>query len=134
MWTLSKIVDGDTLYAIDSTGNSTKFRLIGIDTPESRHPRKPVQPYSAEATAALTSYLANDTLYIEYDIQTVDRYNRALAYVYDADKELVNAKLVAGGFARVSTYPPNVKYVELFTRLQQEARSNNIGLWGLAIE
>ena len=64
-------------------------------------------------------------------MQKLDRYKRTLAYIYDDKKELVNAKLVAGGFAKVSTYPPNVRYVDLFTSLQTKARIGRVGLWSL---
>jgi micrococcal nuclease len=41
---VTKVVDGDTFYGRDSLGTDIKFRLIGVDCPESRHPRKPKQP------------------------------------------------------------------------------------------
>jgi micrococcal nuclease len=40
-----------------------------------------------------------------------------------------NAELLKLGYAQVATYPPNVKYVELFMSLQKEARENKRGLW-----
>jgi micrococcal nuclease len=54
-----------------------------------------------------------------------------LAYVYLEDGTFVNAELVKNGYAKVATYPPNVKYVDLFQRLQQEAQAAGRGLWGI---
>lgn len=67
---------------------------------------------------------------LEYDVQQRDKYGRVLAYVYLEDGRMFNALLVREGYARVSTYPPNVKYQKLFSELQKEARGNGKGLWG----
>lgn len=131
-WTLSEIVDGDTVYAIDSLGNRVKFRLIGIDAPESRHPFKPVQPFSKEATAYLQELLASsEHIFIEFDIDKFDRYGRMLAYIYTETKQFVNAKMVEEGFAQIMTYAPNVKYVETFYDLQKSAQLSRKGMWSL---
>jgi len=66
---------------------------------------------------------------LEFDVQKRDRYDRLLAYVYLEDGTFVNAEIVRQGYAQVMTIPPNVKYQELFLRLQKEARENGRGLW-----
>ena len=66
---------------------------------------------------------------LEMDVQERDKYGRLLAYVYLEDSTFVNAELLKQGYAQVATYPPNVKYVELFVKLQKEARENKRGLW-----
>ena len=124
-----KIVDGDTFYIDDGTEKGISVRLIGVDTPETKHPRKPVEHYGKEATAFLTALIENKTVRLEYDIEKYDRYKRLLAYVYVDDSTFVNAKLVEEGYARIATFPPNVKHAELFLRLEQEARKFNRGLW-----
>jgi micrococcal nuclease len=68
------------------------------------------------------------TVRLELDVQERDRYGRLLAYVYLGDM-MVNAEIVAQGYAQVMTIPPNVKYQELFLKLQREARLLQIGLW-----
>ncbi len=68
--------------------------------------------------------------WLEFDVQQLDRYKRLLAYVYLEDGTFVNAWLVQHGYAAVMTVPPNVKYQELFLRLQREAREGSRGLWG----
>lgn len=66
----------------------------------------------------------------EFDVGRRDRYRRLLAYVYLEDGTFVNAWLVREGFAQVMAIPPNVKYQDLFLKLQREAREENRGLWG----
>ena len=66
---------------------------------------------------------------LEFDVERRDRYGRTLAYVWIGD-ELLNRTLVAEGYATVTTYPPNVKYVDRFTAAQREAREAGLGVWG----
>ena len=65
---------------------------------------------------------------VELDVQERDRYGRLLAYVYLGDM-MINAELVAQGYAQVMTIPPNVRHQELFLKLQREARLLQLGLW-----
>lgn len=71
---------------------------------------------------------------LELDVDQMDRYGRTLAYVYLEDGTFLNAKLVEEGYAVIMTVPPNVKYVDLFIKLQKEARENRKGLWGKELE
>ncbi|MBI2170315.1 MAG: thermonuclease family protein [Actinobacteria bacterium] len=121
------VVDGDTL---DHT-NGTRIRLIGIDTPETKDPRKPVECFGREAAARLATLLpAGTEVTLVYDIERLDRYGRTLAYVYrTSDGLFVNAAMVADGYASAFTYPPNVEHAEEFVRLEREAREANRGLW-----
>ena len=68
------------------------------------------------------------TVYLEKDVSETDRYGRLLRYIY-VDDVMVNAVLVEEGYARVSTYPPDVKHLTLFQKLQRRARDANLGLW-----
>ena len=122
---VDSVLDGDT-FRLKS---GEKVRLIGIDTPEIHHPRKPVEYYGKEATEFARRMLEGKRVHLELDVQERDQYGRLLAYVYLEDSTFVNAELVKQGYAQVATYPPNVKYVELFIRLQREAREKKKGLW-----
>lgn len=128
-WKVTYVVDGDTFYAENESNGRTKFRLIGIDAPESKHPQKPVEPYSHEAHEYLIELIDQKSVWLEFDVQKLDRYGRSLVYVYDKDKDFINANLVENGLAVVSTFPPNVKYVEIFIAKQKEARENKVGIW-----
>jgi len=66
---------------------------------------------------------------LEFDVEKYDKYKRILAYVYLRDGTFVNAKIVEEGYASLMTYPPNVKYADLFQGLYKEARENKRGLW-----
>jgi micrococcal nuclease len=112
-----------------SVMTSEMLRYIGINTPETKHPRKPVQHFGAEASAFNTKLVLGEDIEVEFDVQKRDKYGRLLGYVFLSDGTFVNAELVQRGYAKVYTYPPNVKYSELFIKLQAEACDNNRGLW-----
>ncbi len=129
LYPVKRIVDGDTFYVDDGTKKGKSIRFIGVDAPETKHPRKPVAYFGKEASAYLTKLLKGKEVRLEFDVEKYDRYNRVLAYVYLKDSTFVNAELVKNGYAQIATFPPNVKYVDLFKELQKEARENNRGLW-----
>ena len=116
---VSRVIDGDTIELADGT----RIRYIGINTPEVG------QPGGKEATEANRALVESKKVRLEYDIQKQDKYGRTLAYVYLEDGTFVNAELVRLGYAQVATYPPNVKHVDLFQKLQREAQTEKRGLW-----
>jgi endonuclease YncB( thermonuclease family) len=125
---VERVVDGDTFVL----ASGDRVRMIGIDTPETVHPTRGVEPYGKQASDFSKSLLSGKRVRLVYDVQARDRYGRLLAYVYLADGTFVNAELVKRGYAQVSTYPPNVKHQDTFLALQREARSANRGLWAAA--
>jgi len=124
------VVDGDTIEICCVRGKREKVRYIGVDTPETKHPRKGVEPLGKEAAEANRRLVGGHHIRLEFDVGQRDRYGRLLAYVYLEDGTFVNAWLVRNGYAQVMTVPPNVRYQELFLRLQREAREAGRGLWG----
>jgi len=124
---VSSVSDGDTIVLV----GGTRVRLIGIDTPETRHPSKPVQCFGAEASAHTRSLLpAGTAVRLAYDVERFDRYRRTLAYVYRlSDGLFVNAALVREGYAQAYTYPPNVAHADELVALAREAREAGRGLW-----
>ena len=120
-----RIVDGDTVVL----ANGERVRYIGVDTPELHHPRKPVQYYAREAAEFNRRLVERQPVRLEFDVERRDRYGRTLAYLFLQDGTFVNAELVRQGYAQLLTIPPNVKYVDLFTKLQKEAREAGRGLW-----
>jgi micrococcal nuclease len=125
--TVERVVDGDTILV---TGGE-RVRLIGMDTPETKDPRKPVQCFGREASARTEHLLPKGSaVVLVYDADRYDRYGRTLAYVYRArDGLFVNASLVREGYAVAYTVPPSVAHEDEFVRLQREARDANRGLW-----
>jgi micrococcal nuclease len=125
---VTRVIDGDTIeVALDN--EILAVRLIGIDTPETVHPTKPVECYGPAASRFTSGVLQGRPVRLEFDVERIDRYGRTLAYVWLGD-DLFNETLVARGFAQVTTYPPNVKYVDRFLAAQRDARSHERGLWG----
>lgn len=124
---VESVVDGDTIVV----AGGTRVRLLGVDTPETKDPRKPVQCFGVEASAHTSSLVEPGTpVRLVYDVERLDQYGRTLAYVYrQVDGLFVNAALVAEGFALVATFPPNVAHVEEFTALARVAREGGRGLW-----
>jgi len=124
------VVDGDTIEICCVFGKREKVRYIGVNTPETKHPRKGVEPLGKEAAEANRGLVGGQNIRLEFDVELRDRYGRLLAYVYLEDGTFVNAWLVQNGYAQVMTIPPNVRYQELFLTLQREARQAQRGLWG----
>jgi len=127
--TVLRVIDGDTIE-VAYQGQRERVRYIGINAPEIHHPRKGVEYYGQEAQAANRRLVEGKTVRLEFDVQRRDRYGRLLAYVFLPDGTFVNAWLVEHGYAQVMTIPPNVRYQDLFLRLQREAREARRGLWG----
>jgi micrococcal nuclease len=125
-----RVVDGDTIE-VSMAGTTYRVRYIGVDTPETVDPRRPVGCYGREASERNRQLVEGKTVELEKDVSETDKYDRLLRYVW-VDGEMVNATLVREGYAMASTYPPDVKYQELFQSLQQEARDAGRGLWGPA--
>lgn len=126
-----RVVDGDTLVvAVPGTGDE-KVRLIGIDTPESVDPRRPVECFGKEASSRLAELLPEGTeVRLERDVEGRDRYGRLLAYVYRAgDGTFVNLAMAEEGFAQPLSIPPNVAYAARFTAAAAAARDAGRGLW-----
>ena len=103
--------------------------MIGVDTPESVHPDKTKNnEFGVIASNFSKGYLENKEVSLELDVQERDKYGRILAYVY-LDGVMYNKTLLQEGMAKVSTYPPNVRYVDDFKALEKAAREANKGLW-----
>lgn len=126
------VVDGDTVDVLID-GQEARLRLIGLDTPETKDPRKPVQCYGKEASAQAEQLLAGENVLLESDPSQDerDRYDRLLRYVWLPDGRLYNLEMIDKGFAHEYTYSPSgpYKYQVAFKAAEQEARENNRGFW-----
>jgi len=123
-----RVLDGDTVH-IAYEGKATKVRLIGVDTPETVHPNKPVDPYGKEATAFLKNLLLGESVYLRFDGNRTDKYDRMLAYLYRApDGLFVNLEVVRQGYGKVYTVFP-FKHKALFSHYSGQAQQAGRGLW-----
>lgn len=138
---VERVVDGDTIVVKRQNGVSEKIRMVLVNTPETKHPKKGVEYFGKEASAYTKKMLpAGKTVYLEKDVSERDRYSRLLRYVWineptsKIDTKVLtnncfNAMLLANGFAQVSVFPPDVKYVNEFRQIEKTAKDNNVGLW-----
>ncbi|GHS89984.1 thermonuclease [Synergistales bacterium] len=134
---VTRVVDGDTVHVLVS-GEDRTVRLIGVDTPETVHPKKKAQPYGKEASDFTKKSLTGKTVWLEYDVSPLDRYQRHLAYVWLTPpgkgeaairRDMFNARLLLDGYGKTMTIQPNSKYADIFARFQKEAREGKRGLW-----
>ena len=123
-----KVVDGDTIR-INYNGVDTYVRLIGIDTPESVNPDESKNTPEGQAASDYTKLIITTSVYLEFDTETKDKYDRLLAYVYLSDGTMLNEKIIKDGYAYQMTMIPNVKYSNIFSKAFEYARENALGLW-----
>lgn len=124
-----RVVDGDTIEMRIGRSNEM-VRLLGIDTPETVHPTKPVECFGPEASARTKELLAKGTTArIERDVEARDHFGRLLLFIFVGDV-MVNEVLLREGFARPLSIAPNVARAAEFDRLASEARNQGVGLWG----
>ena len=123
------VSDGDTI-TVKIAGKNEIIRFIGIDTPETHDPRKPVQCFGKAASAYATTLLERKIVRLEGDPTNSnrDKYNRLLRYVYLEDGTLVNRLMIEQGYAFAYTLFPFEK-LEEFRKAEQQAREANRGLW-----
>ncbi|MBI2613319.1 MAG: thermonuclease family protein [Candidatus Levybacteria bacterium] len=127
---VTKVIDGDTIQ-VDIYGKNETLRLIGIDTPETVDPRKPVQCFGKEASAKAKSLLSNKSVRLEADPTQGerDKYQRLLRYVFLEDGTNFNKLMISEGYAHEYTYNTPYKYQLEFKQAQKDAEMNKLGLW-----
>lgn len=125
-----RVVDGDTL-TVSIDGEDQTIRLIGINTPETVDPRKPIECFGKEASAEAKALLGGRNVYLEADESqdTYDKYQRLLAYVYLEDGTNINKRMIENGFAYEYTYQTPYKYQAIFKATEASAKAGGKGLW-----
>ena len=133
-----RAVDGDTAV-VKVDGQEKRVRFLGVDTPETVHPNKPVQFYGKEASNFTKESLNGRRVWLEYDSNPQDRYGRHLAYIWLKNpatinestirESMFNAKLLLGGYAKVMIIKPNKRYEAEFKKFQEEAKRARLGVW-----
>lgn len=125
-----RVIDGDTIV-LDTNGSETRVRLIGVDTPESVDPRRPVECFGTEAAEKTRALVEGKTVTLELDESQGerDRYGRVLAYVRLEDGTLLNERLIAEGYGHEYTFAIPYRYQSQFKAAEARARSEKKGLW-----
>jgi len=127
---VAELVDGDTLD-VRVAGRVERVRLLGIDTPETVAPDRPVECHGPEASAALAELVPVGTeVRLERDVEARDRFDRLLAYVFRVDDGLfVNEAMAAAGHAEILSITPNTAYADALADAVAGARRSGAGLW-----
>lgn len=127
---VTSVVDGDTIRVLID-GKTQTVRLLAIDTPETKDPRKAVQCFGESASQKMAELVKDKFVKLENDTTQPDKdkYQRLLRYVYLEDGTNVNAEMVKQGFAFAYTRFPTAQ-LDQMRAYEKEARENNRGLWG----
>lgn len=129
---VTNVIDGDTIE-VEVDQQKHKVRYVGVNTPETVDPRRPVQCFGKEASNQNRQLVNGKMVLLTVDITEQDKYQRWLRYVYlpqeDGSWLFVNDYLVRAGYAYTYPYPPDVRFDEKFKEAEKEAREGNLGLW-----
>ena len=128
--TILTVIDGDTVD-IEIDGQTERVRLIGVNTPETKHPTKPIECFGPEASAYMTQLLPKGTdVRIERDTEARDRYGRMLLYLYrNSDNLFINLDLISRGYGTPMSIEPNTLHRSDFVHAAALAEASNVGLW-----
>jgi len=126
-----EVIDGDTIK-VETGRGVERVRLIGIDTPEVDHSGPDDECYGEEAKTFLTGELQEKTIWMTFDKECEDDYDRTLAYVHRGidEDEFIQRLMLKGGWASTLAIQPNVAFRSLFDSDESDARAAGLGLWG----
>ena len=124
---VKSVYDGDTIVL----ENGERVRLLGVNTPEVESRHRASEPGGNDAKAWLQNQLQGQKVYLEYDLEKHDKYQRLLAHVFSADGKHINLELLKNGLAFVNVIPPNVRHADKFNKAQLQAENNKLGIWEL---
>ncbi len=123
---VSRVIDGDTLLL----ASGHRVRLIGVDTPETKHPDRPVERLGKQAYRFTQGLVGDGPVRLEFDRERRDPYRRLLAYVYLSDGRLLNEELIRAGLSEAETrFPFRSDMKRRFESAEDFARAANVGLW-----
>lgn len=125
-------IDGDSCV-IQYGGEEERLRLSGVDTPESVHPTKPVQPFAIEASNHVKEKFPVGTVcFLEFDEKERDFFGRLLGYLHTSDGVFINYYLVRNGYGIAYT-KYKFKYKEMFVHAEELAKEEGLGMWALEV-
>lgn len=128
---VTSVIDGDTFQA-DIKGKVITVRVLGINTPETVDPRKPVECYGEEASNEAKELLTGRWVRLEAnpDREPLDKYHRYLLYVYRDDGLFYNKFMIQNGFAHEYTFNhESYMYQDEFRKAEAAAKTSGAGLW-----
>ena len=127
---VTRAVDGDTIRVVRD-GQEIVVRLIGINTPETVAPGRPVECFGPEASERTKQLVTGQKVWLEYDevAGETDKYDRTLAYVWLTPDQMLNEELVREGYAEERTYVEGYRYEQRFRAAEDAAQAAGAGLW-----
>jgi micrococcal nuclease len=126
--TIVEVIDGDTVVARFADGHTATVRILGVDTPETKHPTVGVECFGPEASAYTTSRLTGRGVRVELDREVHDKYGRLLAHIW-LDGHRISDELLRRGLAEWLVLPPNGRYAREQLLLELNARAGGVGMW-----
>ena len=124
---VKSVYDGDTVIL----ENGERVRLLGINTPEIEGRFREDEPGGLAAKAWLQDQLKDGKVFLEYDEEKQDHYQRSLAHLHLPDGKHLNVALVENGLAAVSIVPPNLRHTKALVSAQQKAEKEKLGIWAM---
>jgi len=125
LFNVKRVYDGDTLVL----ENDERVRLLSINTPEISSRHREAESGGIEARDWLEDQLKQGQVYLQFDAEKRDRYDRLLAYAWTVDGEFINEQLLQQGMATLTLQPPNLQYADNLIAAQQQAIDQNKGIW-----
>lgn len=129
---VTRVVDGDTFHVsgVSEAIADLDIRIIGVNAPEIAHPPTPAECFGDEASL-FTQQLSGHLVWLTFDADCLDPYNRTLAYVHygPSPEEMWQRQMLRRGLARTLAIAPNTSLASLFTSDETTAQTERVGLW-----
>lgn len=120
-----RVIDGDTLLM----QGDHRVRLLGVNTPETSHPDRPIEPFGPEAAEFTRSFVGAGRVRLRFDRERIDSFGRILAFV-DTDNGCLNEELIRVGLSRAETgFPYSETMKRRLRECESEARAAGRGIW-----
>lgn len=124
---VTDVVDGDTAYVqwADTEWKSEKVRFVGIDTPELSSD----DCWADEAHDAARAMLEGELVWMTFDAECEDTFDRTLGYLWKDADTFANLDLVSAGHGWAFPYDPNTHFESEIQSAESQARSADRGMW-----
>ncbi|MBF0610004.1 MAG: hypothetical protein G8345_06190 [Magnetococcales bacterium] len=122
---VKQVLDGDTFV----TTTRQRVRVIGIDTPEVGRGKGVDEPFAQQAKQLAGDLLLQKQVTLTPGEESMDAFGRTLAYVTLPDGSDLAHHLLKKGLAMVRIFPPNLRQIPAYLKLEAEARHQKVGMW-----
>lgn len=119
------VYDGDTLVL----ENGERVRLLNINAPEISSRHRDGEQGGKAAKIWLKQQIGKQPIYLRFDKEKRDKYDRLLAHIFLDNERHLNAEILEQGLAALTVHPPNLLYVDEMQAAQQQAIDNKYGIW-----